>query len=103
MEKLIRSNTSRPRLMLSLLMVILGLMLAPAYTYASGLEEELKLESWMVIPFESEFTEVTEFELQVENWMVTPFESDFTEFELQLENWMVTPFETEFAEFDISL
>jgi hypothetical protein len=100
MEKLTRYYTARPRLMRSLLIAILGLMLAPAYAYSSGLEEELKLESWMVTPFESEFTE---FELQMENWMITPFESEFTEFELQMENWMITPFTTEFAEFDNSL
>lgn len=53
-------------------------------------EQELDMENWMAVPFESGFMES---DLNLENWMIEPFESNVMESDLNLENWMVVPFE----------
>lgn len=54
-------------------------------------EEEMVLESWMEVPFESIMAEEV---LSLESWMTAPFESPALEEELVLESWMTTPFMT---------
>jgi len=63
-------------------------------------DEELTVENWMIVPFESALTLefINDEVLSLEDWMATPFESspndelDHGEL-LTLESWMSTPFE----------
>ena len=50
-------------------------------------EENLRLEPWMVAPFESKLEE----ELSLESWMTAPFEMNIDEEEPHIESWMITP------------
>ncbi len=52
-------------------------------------EDELGMENWMTVPFESS---VLENELVLESWMAEPFETGLEE-ELSIESWMTAPFE----------
>jgi hypothetical protein len=64
-------------------------------TYFEPMETDMELESWMTVPFETNFYES---ELLLESWMTVPFETNFYEAEPLLESWMTVPFETNYYE-----
>ena len=65
-------------------------VIAEAYIVKSAdviYEEDLVLESWMTLPFESGLAEEA---LSIESWMTEPFEAaDY----IEVEDWMTEPFE----------
>ena len=75
-----------------------NLYVAPAVTESFFIEqvdlvyeEQLGIESWMVIPFEFG---VVEEKYGLESWMTTPFENSLAEEEISLDPWMTIPFES---------